>query len=185
MVPSVLEPKDLDVSLTARRDRPLSMAALTLLKEPIRLELRRQLHLTMSPATRRPAPDRPRVVVLREAFVHLFGANHRVSEYRDFVLVAAPLMRELLLEETGSIQVTGSDATTLGASLRRLERLAPRQARMIDLLYFSGVNVSEAAELLGLTEPALLRDLRFIKAWLAHTRRHDPHNENASAKTRR
>lgn len=173
MVPSVLEPKDLDVYLAAARDRPPGAAALTLLKEPIRLELRRQLHVAMNPATVRPALDRPRAAILHEAFVHLFGADHPVAEYRDFILIAAPLMRELLLQEVRtSIHATGLDAATLDRALRRLERIAPRQARMIDLLYFARVGVSETAELLGLPEPALRRELRFFKAWLANARRH-------------
>jgi hypothetical protein len=187
MVTSVLEPQDLDPSPAADRNRPLSMAALTLLNEPIRLELRRQLHIAMNPARMRPALDRPRAAILRQAFVHLFGADRRASEYRYFVLVAAPLIRELLLREVGGpIHASGLNTAALDISLGQLERIAPRQARMIDLLYFAGVGVKEAGELLGVTEWALRRELRFVKAWLASARRHDvTHNDNASTSLRR
>jgi RNA polymerase sigma factor (TIGR02999 family) len=54
----------------------------------------------------------------------------------------------------------------LDAALRELERVSPRQARMIEIRFFSGLGVSETAELLGVSESAMERDWRAAKAWL-------------------
>src|SRR5437667_38764 len=49
-----------------------------------------------------------------------------------------------------------------------LRRLEPRQAMMVESRFFGGLDVTEAAALLGVSEATILRDWRAAKAWLAH-----------------
>ena len=47
------------------------------------------------------------------------------------------------------------------------EQQAARQALMIESRYFGGLDVSETASLLDVSEATILRDWRAAKAWLA------------------
>jgi DNA-directed RNA polymerase specialized sigma24 family protein len=166
MVASVVDPKDSEIIHLAPSQRPLSAHALVRLKETIRQELRRQIQLTLQRAA-----DRPRAGAVRQTLLQVFGPDRSVSERRLFFLFAAPLVRSVLLEEVRIMNrgaFNGFDASALEVALRRLEKIAPRQARMIDLHYFAGLTLHETADLLGLTERALDRELRFIKAWLVN-----------------
>ncbi|HEX3684315.1 MAG TPA: ECF-type sigma factor [Bryobacteraceae bacterium] len=54
----------------------------------------------------------------------------------------------------------------LDAALAELARLEPRQAAIVESRYFGGLEVSEIADLLGVSEATTLRDWRAAKAWL-------------------
>ena len=51
-------------------------------------------------------------------------------------------------------------------SLCRLEKLDPRQGRIVELRYFSGLTVDETAEALGLFSKTVMREWNIAKAWL-------------------
>jgi RNA polymerase sigma factor (TIGR02999 family) len=51
-------------------------------------------------------------------------------------------------------------------SLSRLEMLDARQARIVELRYFGGLTVEEAAEVLGISAKTVMRELNVAKAWL-------------------
>jgi RNA polymerase sigma factor (TIGR02999 family) len=55
----------------------------------------------------------------------------------------------------------------LDAALSDLARVDPRQALLVEGRFFGGLDVSETAELLGVSEATVLRDWRAAKAWLA------------------
>ena len=59
------------------------------------------------------------------------------------------------------------DLLALDAALEQLAQVSPRQAVMVESRFFGGLDVSETAELLGVSEATLLRDWRAAKAWLA------------------
>lgn len=69
---------------------------------------------------------------------------------------------------------TSRELLALDAALDDLARSNPRQALMIESRYFGGLDVSETAALLEVSEATILRDWRAAKAWLAaqivHTR---------------
>jgi hypothetical protein len=170
MVASEVEQKDADIVRLAPHERPLDAAALARLKDSIRDELRRRIH-----PTRRAPVEAPGSDVLQHALVRAFGPDRSTHERRLFYLCAAPLVRALLLQRAGAAScntLRRLAMLALDASLRRLETVAPRQACMIDLHYFAGLTLWETAGLLGQTEAAVKRDLRFIKAWLANMHRH-------------
>ena len=54
----------------------------------------------------------------------------------------------------------------LDEALQRLAVLDERQARVVELRYFSGLNVEETAEALGVSPATVKREWRSAKAWL-------------------
>ncbi len=51
--------------------------------------------------------------------------------------------------------------------LRRLEAVHARQAQAIELYYLGGLTQQEIAEVVGVSQPTVKRDLQFAQAWLA------------------
>ena len=51
-------------------------------------------------------------------------------------------------------------------SLNLLAKLDPRQARVVELRFFGGLSVEEAAEVLGVSPKTVKRDWSIAKAWL-------------------
>jgi len=54
----------------------------------------------------------------------------------------------------------------LHQALEEFARIAPRQARVVELRYFGGLSVEETVEAMN-TSRTVMRDLDFAKAWLA------------------
>lgn len=51
-------------------------------------------------------------------------------------------------------------------ALQRLSQADPRLVQIVELRFFSGLGVTEIAELLGISEPTVKRDTRMAKAFL-------------------
>jgi RNA polymerase sigma-70 factor (ECF subfamily) len=60
----------------------------------------------------------------------------------------------------------GVDVEALDAALDSLSKVAPRKARVVELRFFGGLSVEEAAEVLGISEETATRDWRVAKTWL-------------------
>lgn len=132
--------------------------------------------------------------LVHEAYLRL--ADGGLVDWRDrshFFAVASTAMRHVLLDHarqrgaqkrgSGRVRVeldparlgdAGLAAETepetllaLDAALTRLERDHPRAAKAVELRYFGGLTLEEAAGVLGVSPPTVLRDLRFAQAWLA------------------
>ena len=58
------------------------------------------------------------------------------------------------------------DLVALDEALTRLAEFDPRQARVVELRYFSGLSIDETAEVLGVSNPTVRRDWNLAKAWL-------------------
>jgi RNA polymerase sigma factor (TIGR02999 family) len=56
----------------------------------------------------------------------------------------------------------------LDTALDELARVEPRQAMMVEGRFFGGLEISEIAHLLEVSEATILRDWRAARAWLAH-----------------
>lgn len=50
--------------------------------------------------------------------------------------------------------------------LQRLEQLDPRQGKLVELRFFGGLSLDEAAEVLGVSLATVKRDWAFARAWL-------------------
>ena len=108
-----------------------------------------------------------------------------------FKRIAARAMRQVLIEsarrrhaqkrggDNNSVFTDLDDATAaplqydddllrLDAALDRLALLNPRHALMVESRFFGGLEISETAELLEVSEATILRDWRAAKAWLAN-----------------
>lgn len=58
------------------------------------------------------------------------------------------------------------DVIDLDAALNELATLNPRQARVIELRYFGGLSIAEAAKTLDVSEGTVKGDWRIARAWL-------------------
>ena len=58
------------------------------------------------------------------------------------------------------------DLVALDEALTRLAQFDERQARIVELRYFSGLDTDETAEVLGVSNATVRRDWNFAKAWL-------------------
>ncbi len=59
------------------------------------------------------------------------------------------------------------DLIALDAALEELAGVSPRQAKLIDIRFFGGLDAGETAALLDISESTALREWRTAKAWLA------------------
>ncbi len=127
--------------------------------------------------------------LLHEAFLRMFGTDAPPSfENRaHFFWAAARAMRDLLVENArararlkrgggvGRVELTPDlpavgppevDLLALDEALDALEAVAPREARVVVLRYFGGLEHAEVAQALGVAESTVRRDWAFAKAWL-------------------
>lgn len=126
--------------------------------------------------------------LVNEAWLKLAGSPHLAqTSPLHFKRIAARAMRQVLIEAArrrhagkrgaGAVVVTfdeaivdvssSEDLLELDAALEELARLSPRQALLVESRFFGGLDVAEAAALLGVSEATALRDWRAAKAWLA------------------
>jgi RNA polymerase sigma factor (TIGR02999 family) len=85
---------------------------------------------------------------------------------RGSAFTQIPLEAELAW--TAPLEETSLD---LSRALDELQELNPHKAQAVELRYFLGCTVEEAAELLGVSPSTVDRDIRFSLAWL-HERLH-------------
>jgi len=60
----------------------------------------------------------------------------------------------------------GVDVLELHEALEKLATLDPKQARVVELRYFSGLTIEETAEALGISPATVKREWAFARAWL-------------------
>jgi RNA polymerase sigma factor (TIGR02999 family) len=150
-------------------------------------ELRR---LASSVRRRDPSATITPTALVNEAWLKLAGSPELAhTSPLHFKRIAARAMRQVLVEAArrrnagkrggAFIVVTFDEAlgqgTTdadellaLDAALEELARIQPRQALMVESRFFGGLDITETAELLQVSESTILRDWRAAKAWLAH-----------------
>jgi RNA polymerase sigma-70 factor (ECF subfamily) len=58
------------------------------------------------------------------------------------------------------------DLLALDQALRDLERLSPRQARVVELLFFGGLSIDEVAQQLDVSRSLIDKELRRARAWI-------------------
>ena len=64
------------------------------------------------------------------------------------------------------LPAAAADLLGLDAALERLAELSPRQAKVVDLKYFAGLELEEIADALAIARPTVVRDWRMARAWL-------------------
>jgi RNA polymerase sigma factor (sigma-70 family) len=58
------------------------------------------------------------------------------------------------------------DVLALHESLERLSVFDPQQERIVELRYFGGLTIDEAAEVMGISAATVVREWTIAKAWL-------------------
>jgi RNA polymerase sigma factor (TIGR02999 family) len=135
----------------------------------------------------RPGQTLQATALVHEAYLRLAGAGHPWKDRNHFLGIAARSMRQILVERArargaqkrwaGLERVSLTDAlassTTddamlpaLDEALLRLEQVDPEQARIIELRYFAGLGIDEAAAALGMSAATLKRRWALARAWL-------------------
>jgi RNA polymerase sigma-70 factor, ECF subfamily len=128
--------------------------------------------------------------LVHEAYLKLVGQDRADWQNRaQFMGVAPQLMRRILVDYAreraaakrggGAVRIIDEETFDLGATpqqseevlavdeaVARLFELDPQQARIVELRYFGGLSVEEAAEVLGISERTVKRDWAMAKAWL-------------------
>jgi RNA polymerase sigma factor, TIGR02999 family len=75
---------------------------------------------------------------------------------------------DLSLEEAflATADETNIDLIALDEAMTRLAGLDPQQEKIVELRYFGGLSLNEAAEMLGVSRATAARDWQVAKAWL-------------------
>ncbi len=139
----------------------------------------------------RPGHTLQATAIVNEAYLRLRKIGRiDVSDRVKFLALAAQMIRRILVDharnrdalkrqgdrlrltlsgiETPSPNGTASDVDVLALheALEELARLDERQARVIEMLYFAGMNQQEAADLLGVSLRTVQADSKMARAWL-------------------
>lgn len=130
--------------------------------------------------------------LVHEAWMRVASQHHLDFANRDQVLgIAARMMRRVLVDyarrrlagkrtamdedlvvaeiELGPDRPsigTNAEIITLDHALTRLEAISPRQAKVVDLKFFAGLELEEISTALGVARPTIVRDWRMARAWL-------------------
>jgi len=164
-------------------------AALEALTPLVHEELRRLAARHM--AGERPGHVLQPTALVNEAYLRLIDwKDVRWQNRAHFFGVAAQIMRRILVDAArtrdrakrgrGQVHVTLSEAADVPASqsaghvdlvalddaLQTLERLDPRQSRVIELRFFGGLSLEEAAHVLDVSVGTVRRDWSLAQAWL-------------------
>ena len=70
------------------------------------------------------------------------------------------------LHDQAGVGAPSGDLVALDEALTRLEETAPRQAHVVELLFFAGLSVRECAEALALSMTTVEEDWYLARAWL-------------------
>jgi RNA polymerase sigma-70 factor (ECF subfamily) len=135
----------------------------------------------------RPGQTIQATALVHEAYLRLAQAGTPWHDRQHFVGIAARAMRQILVERarargalkrwggmnrvsiTDSLALAGDAETMLPAldeAIGKLEHLDPEQAKIVELRYFAGMSVEEAADAMGISPATLKRRWALARAWL-------------------
>ncbi len=136
----------------------------------------------------RPGHTLQATALVNEVYLRLAG--HSNIDWKDrahFFAIAAKNMRRILVDyarQRGADKRGGGDialpldegltisaeqsslVTEIDAALERLEQLSPRQAKVVELRFFTGLKEEEIAEIVGISARTVKRDWTLARAWL-------------------
>lgn len=134
--------------------------------------------------------------LVHEAFLGMVGPGRQPWEGRShFFAVAARAMRNILVNHAQAARaqkrgggrtrigldpgllaspVPEVDALALSEVIDRLAALDARKARLVEMRFFGGMTMPEAAEALGVSVSTAEADWRFARAWLAKALSDEP-----------
>ena len=150
-------------------------------------ELRRQASQFLS--KERQGHTLQATALIHEAYLKLIEQREVEWQNRNhFFAIASTAMRRILVdyarerhrEKRGgsaenlaiddALQISSSeksiDLIALDEALNRLAKLSARQARVVELRYFSGLSNDETAEVLGVSNATIRNDWNIARAWI-------------------
>jgi RNA polymerase sigma factor (TIGR02999 family) len=127
--------------------------------------------------------------LVHEAYLKLIGQrNADWNDRQHFFAIASQVMRRILvdhartrnrqkrggsqedlpLEEAllAGVEEANIDLLALDEAMARLAKFDPQQERLVELRYFGGMSLDEAAAALGISRATAARDWQVAKAWL-------------------
>jgi RNA polymerase sigma factor (TIGR02999 family) len=124
--------------------------------------------------------------LVHETYLRLCGQNVGWKNRDQFFGVAARLMRRILVDHAraraavkrgralsvtlceghGSSNAQDVDVLALDGALGELSSLDPRQGHLVELRFFGGLTLAEAALVLGVSVATANREWAMAKAWL-------------------
>lgn len=161
-------------------------------------ELRDRAHNQL--ARRRPGDTLSTTALVHEAYLKLVGSSSQ--SYADrvhFFAVASKAMRQILVDyarrgaaakRDGGLAVSldadlladperAKELVALDEALAQLERLDERLAKTVELRFFGGLSVEEAAEALAVSPRTIKRDWRKARAFLFQAIQDGPLHDRA------
>jgi RNA polymerase sigma factor (TIGR02999 family) len=126
--------------------------------------------------------------LVNEAWLHLVDVKN--TGWRDraqFFALSAQVMRRILVDAarargarkrgSGAIKVNvddvpvlspeqGESVVALHETLEEFAKIAPRQAKVVELRYFGGLSVEEIGEVMKISPRTVERDWEFARVWL-------------------
>lgn len=148
------------------------------LMQTIEKELRKIASIHMR--RERPNHTLQTTAVVNEAFIRLLGTEGRQwNDRQHFLSVASRVMRHVLVDHArrphspsipldlahvavGPVSVQVVD---VHKALEEFEVLAPRQAELVELRFFGGLSLEEAAGVLGIAPRTADKDWKLARAW--------------------
>ncbi len=125
--------------------------------------------------------------LVNEAYLRLVDSRRvRWQDRAHFLAMSARLMRRVLVDHArsrgyqkrggGAIRVTlaedvalearDEDVIALDDAIQALATVDPRKAQVVEMRFFGGLSVEEAAGVLNVSPETVKRDWRYAKAWL-------------------
>jgi RNA polymerase sigma factor (TIGR02999 family) len=141
-------------------------------------------------AQERPGQTLQATALVHEAYLRLVGPDgrgHAWDNRRHFFAAAARAMRQILVEHArrkaavkhggGALRLDleqiepaipepRADLLALNDALTRLAAVEPTAAELVQLRYFGGLTIAEAAEILGIAPRSADRLWAYARAWL-------------------
>jgi RNA polymerase sigma-70 factor (ECF subfamily) len=177
-----------EVTQLLRAWRGGDRAALDRLMPLVQAELRRLAHIYMT--RERPGHTLQTSALVNEAYLRLLDASR--VDWQDrahFFAISANLMRQVLMQYArarcarkrggGAVRVDFAEAIVpaperdedllaLDEALNKLAGVDPREAKVVELRFFGGLNEEETAHVLGISDRTVRRECDHAKAWLLH-----------------
>lgn len=144
----------------------------------------------------RPGHTLQTTALVHEAYLRLLGQREVSWTTRGQLLgLAAQMMRRILVNHardkkagkrgggapvvslTAGMeppQEAGVDVAALDEALSALETIDPRQARVVELRYFAGLDIEETAKALDISPATVKREWQFAKLWLRRAMSAEP-----------
>jgi len=150
-----------------------------------------ELHKRAAAYLRRERPNHTlqATALVHEAYLKLIDQREGNWSSRDhFFAIAAQAMRRILVDHArsqhrqkrggsnedlpledallASADERNVDLIALDEAMKRLAKFDPQQERIVELRYFGGLSLDEAANALGISRATAARDWQVAKAWL-------------------